>query len=682
MSCVSLNRPLACFLVAIATTAAACRPATPAAAPKGPETPVERPDDREPDPENRRPEDDDPSSAEEASTTPRAESIEKPKVPGEVVEAVPEPAPKEFPPEAVQRLLLLTSDGPLLLEAGIFLDGRPFPQAMAAVVEEVLTAADVDGDGRPTWDEATTDARFIYGGYGNAEINNEQERQNALRLYDVDSDGLVDEEEVPRFITRNSGGAQAFAFRSGELYAAPGETDDPAWRAIDRDEDGDLSAEEIAAAAVTLAMRDSDADGVVIPADLAGLSFDPNLGMPARTRRYRGFGPQAVHRLGELADWSLIGYALEEAYPAFPGVDPAEVYRTDPELFAAIDASGDLRLDPDEVARLNELTPHVQIEIRLGSEPVADKPADEPEVAGVEPKSSDEVEGAVGRVEPNEVAPEAEVAESEADAPLLEEEGEVVAEADLPDEEASVERLQLTYTAPALQSGPTQATLRQGVVMIRSGDFTIELFVNDAAAEYDPDAEAAATLAQFDGDANGYLDESELVDGAVAPFAGLDADADGQVVAAEIADYQRRRRTSVFSQVRVDAGARQGTLFAELDASGDGRLGARELAAATERLLRRDADADGRLQPHEAAAGYAVAFARGDPQQQRDLFVRRPQAPTGSTGPRWFAGMDSNRDGDVTRGEFPGDAETFARLDADGDGLVSVAEAEAAVSED
>jgi hypothetical protein len=48
----------------------------------------------------------------------------------------------------------------------------------------------------------------------------------------------------------------------------------------------------------------------------------------------------------------------------------------------------------------------------------------------------------------------------------------------------------------------------------------------------------------------------------------------------------------------------------------------------------------------------------------------------GGIGPTWFAKMDRNRDGDVSRDEFLGAAADYRRLDADDDGLISVHEAE------
>jgi hypothetical protein len=56
----------------------------------------------------------------------------------------------------------------------------------------------------------------------------------------------------------------------------------------------------------------------------------------------------------------------------------------------------------------------------------------------------------------------------------------------------------------------------------------------------------------------------------------------------------------------------------------------------------------------------------------------KPLAAPAARGPRWFRAMDRNGDGYVSRLEFLGPPELFAKLDADGDGRISVEEAERA----
>jgi Ca2+-binding EF-hand superfamily protein len=102
-----------------------------------------------------------------------------------------------------------------------------------------------------------------------------------------------------------------------------------------------------------------------------------------------------------------------------------------------------------------------------------------------------------------------------------------------------------------------------------------------------------------------------------------------------------------------------------------------------------DTDANGRLSPRElnAAAGRREGnplTPEGVPRQVRYRVHCSDQplaVPSGGEvaksgdAPAWFARMDRNGDGDVSLKEFLGPLELFRKLDADGDGLVSAAEA-------
>ncbi|RMG33325.1 MAG: hypothetical protein D6725_15970 [Planctomycetota bacterium] len=97
-----------------------------------------------------------------------------------------------------------------------------------------------------------------------------------------------------------------------------------------------------------------------------------------------------------------------------------------------------------------------------------------------------------------------------------------------------------------------------------------------------------------------------------------------------------------------------------------------------------DRDGDGRLRRSELSGKATVRIELGRPglfadlagMRQRDPATARPVVRDRSAGPVWFQRMDRNRDGDVSRGEFLGPLELFDTWDADGDGILTVAEAE------
>jgi hypothetical protein len=135
------------------------------------------------------------------------------------------------------------------------------------------------------------------------------------------------------------------------------------------------------------------------------------------------------------------------------------------------------------------------------------------------------------------------------------------------------------------------------------------------------------------------------------------------------------------SQIRAMVHDESDAVFEELDANADGRLGEREIASSSERLMARDADADGEITPSELSCSLIVAFMRGERGNEDSFYIPASSAiaASGQSAPAWFTRADFNRDGDISRREFLGSFEQFSRLDANQNGFIGGDEA-AAVS--
>ncbi len=165
-------------------------------------------------------------------------------------------------------------------------------------------------------------------------------------------------------------------------------------------------------------------------------------------------------------------------------------------------------------------------------------------------------------------------------------------------------------------------------------------------------------------------------------FDAADRNGDGQLTRQELTDYFQWQLAVAEQALLVNTTVSRPNLFQLLDDDRDGKLSVRELRTAWERLSVLEPEGSrfvtrAILQPtasfrlsNAAAGGFEVLTPQDAAEMRSALYVE----PVGK-GPLWFRKMDRNGDGDVSRAEFLGDAADFARIDADGDGLISLAEA-------
>lgn len=243
--------------------------------------------------------------------------------------------------------------------------------------------------------------------------------------------------------------------------------------------------------------------------------------------------------------------------------------------------------------------------------------------------------------------------------------------------------------------GFTFSTVDPGRVIVRHGRQPIELW---AFAFKGPDGRGnsirqvyAQQFKQLAG-AKGYVTDKDFTAQIAIQFQQLrvivepaDFDGDGKLTMAELDKFFEMQQPFVDLGVSLVPMVQTPTLFQLLDENRDGRLGLRELRTAWRRLSSLEPPrADGSptrfvtraaIQP-TISLRLSRSIDRGFVSQQ--VYYANPggvRVP--EKGPIWFRKMDRNADGDLSRLEFLGTRAEFDAIDADRDGLISLAEAEA-----
>lgn len=531
------------------------------------------------------------------------------------------------PPESLERVLLLTQEGPLVIEIALTIDGQPFDAGLSRLTAEALAAGDTDGDGRATWKEVLASPKFKNGQFGNNPITADMTLKTITEQYDTNRDGLMNAAEVPKFITKNVAGARAFSLRSSKQNQGDNVNDSPVRRWLDEDGDKTISADEIAAAPVRLLARDADDDDLLVPSDFvapaANLSPEGAVQRPTMSRR---FGSEIAYWLGPKAKWNSVLVGLVDVCKiedlgtddvSIPNRDRPKPFPLVPGLFDRLDADKNGRLDVKEVAALATIEPQLKLVADFGHDAENKQPLAKLRLKSIAPEIADSVKVRL----------------------------------------ADESRLALSLPGA-----------------------TLEVYVRDATPPGNYEAQAEAILAMYDGDKNGYLEKKELPEenpGVSASFETLDTDGDGKIYVADIAAQLARQQAALYSQIQARAGDQEDAFFAALDGDADGRLSSREIASASARLAALDTDGNGKIDGDDNVPGsLALGLVRGDSQAENASLVAPPPAPRPRAAdiPPWFARMDTNEDGEISPTEFLGSLAKFKSLDANGDGYLSLEE--------
>ena len=192
------------------------------------------------------------------------------------------------------------------------------------------------------------------------------------------------------------------------------------------------------------------------------------------------------------------------------------------------------------------------------------------------------------------------------------------------------------------------------------------------------------SVLQVPGTKDGFITEKDIAgpqfQAVRVLFDMIDRDVDGRLSPAEFGDFVKLQQSFTKLPLSLVYSAPTPSLFQIIDENGDGRMSVREVRNAWARLIalepvEKDHVTRAALQPQGS-----LRFGRSS-----EVFTFNPttmytQPPVRETnkGPLWFRKFDRNADGELSRSEFPGPAAEFDRMDADRDGYLTAAEAEAA----
>jgi Ca2+-binding EF-hand superfamily protein len=540
----------------------------------------------------------------------------------------------------VQDLLYFTEARPFVFRLHLTIDGQPHGAVWAKQILKVFTYLDRDGDGVLSKEEvafapaAQQMAQLFHGTpYATVAFND----ASLFAEMDADGDHKVTPAEFLNYYRRSGAGpVQLVGAPAGIGANALTET---LFKILDTDKDGKLSKKELAAAEIVLHKYDQNDDevitaqeltqAVVLPVSGPGMmQMPPPRALPLLESPFmlvpREEAPKRVTERLKAAKQVLARYDKDKNGK----LSPAEI-GLPRDVFDRYDADKDGEWSAVELLRWMIFEPDVETVVRLGR--VSDK-----------------------------------------NAPL-----------DLVSARASSGKPALVAHKAALNT-----------VTVGMNDAQISLIRAGAAAGYGSLTENVyqAYRQQFqaiDKDNKGFITREQAGGGQNAALYGLfpiaDRDGDGRLTEEELKAWVSLATEAVGAAPTISVADNGRALFEMIDVNNDGRLTVRELRGAWARLAPYDHNGRGAISREEIPRQFQVSIAESGfaanavPQMQIQQAMAAPPTAPGriERGPLWFRRMDVNGDGDVSPREFLGSLEDFHRIDADGDGLISLEEAEA-----
>ncbi len=414
--------------------------------------------------------------------------------------------------EAVQDIMFLTDARPIFIRLRLDAGGKAFRTAWLDAVKAIHTYLDRNGDGTLTREEADRGSlpMMVRAATGGAA---------ALPRADLDTnpkDGKVSLEELADVLRPALG---PFRVQVGRLAI---DRNDALFNHLDRDKDGTLTKDELAAAVASLHRFDLDDNELIDPNELEPFSNPIAALNQDQTRRGRFAPVPAVIELSaDDPSFRPVRLLLKKYDKGTSGGDnrlSTGEFGIDPRDFATADTDSDGELDSEELRRyLGRVAPDLELVVKLSGSGSA--------------------------------------------ATTIEASGS---------------------SSPILPPGVHVHRLSEADIEIAVGEINLEFHADggERAADFAKQYYAGQFQAA-DKDNNKYLEKSEVKDHGpfVSLFDMMDRDGDGKIYMKEVDEFVDRQSNAARSQMVLSVADQGRAIFAIVDLNRDRHLGVREIRA-------------------------------------------------------------------------------------------------------
>ncbi len=274
-----------------------------------------------------------------------------------------------------ERVIFLTPGGPLVADIFLSIAGHSHGKLLEEQIQRVLTAADTNDDGKPTWAEWKKNEKFFEEELPEAPSPNRRQMKQWIERYDQNFDKKMQATEAASWLGRGQGGSvRAFSVRSSRSYVTNLVSGSRVWQLLDRDNDERLSEDEIRHATDRFWQLDADDDRMITSSELATLEEQLQTAGGRSFRSKYVLNRYAAIHLDSTFEADRLDSLLSDFYAPRQNLRPSS-FPDLPNLFATLDIDRNEWLDEDELSELFRIDPRVKVSISFHDSEDSRKPA-------------------------------------------------------------------------------------------------------------------------------------------------------------------------------------------------------------------------------------------------------------------------------------------------------------------